>query len=213
MQDVGAHFGSAKPKRRRGRPHLDLTKHRERYWWALAQAHIDIGKERALPEFNIAEMLVTFRFAKLQNPEAWRDGSLLEFRLYGWMQGKKREELAEAMFRGDRKRGAAHLRGDALEHRDSTAYRPMADNLVRPLRKIRSLPVNDPNRVWLAWMTRAWKICLNGEVEQAPRAARFAANAGELDYFNAIMRPVMILRSQQGVDHAEWLAKNIQSLI
>jgi hypothetical protein len=218
MQDVRARFSgfwvkdpdAPKPKRRRGRQHLSLASHPERYWRALLQAHIEIGKARGLSEFKVAEMLVTMRFGNPRNPDDVLGGW---FYLGVWLQGQRRAELEE-LLAARRKRASLNLRCAALEHRDSNAFRPKTDTELRTLRKVRSLSRNDPNREWLRLMTLAWEPCLNGQLEYFVGACWLAQAAGEVPYFNAIMRPVMIMRSQQGAaDHAEWLVKNIRSLI
>jgi hypothetical protein len=75
--------------------------------------------------------------------------------------------------------------------RHENAFHPLGDDIARLLRGVRNAPPMDPDRRWLARMTRAWLICMDGRVEDAWLARELAALAGESSYFEKAMEPLL----------------------
>jgi hypothetical protein len=75
--------------------------------------------------------------------------------------------------------------------RDKNKFRAVADDIRRTLRLWRNSPATNPNRRWLAQMVKAIRICFSGLEEEAEQAASFAAEIGEIRYFEVMLRPIM----------------------
>jgi hypothetical protein len=176
-----------KPARSRGRPPLPLSRDPERYYLALLSAHIEIGRLSGVSEGLVLTTFAGFAFGRpVQTPENLsnmeRTGNYY-VGMSGWLRG-----------------------GESGAWRGRNSFRPLADNWRRKLSRIRTKPKGNPDKRWLQAMTLAWCPCLCGEQEDEGRAAYFAASAGEKEYFEATMRPIMNERWAQreaGVKRAE----------
>jgi hypothetical protein len=171
---------------RRGRPHKPLAEDPDRYWLALTQAHIFCGKQIGISTLRVVE---TFAGLKHGRPI------------------KTPENLA-AMARGERYAVATEkYRSDPnkADWRNKNAFRAIADDLRRKIRRIRS--GGGPNAQWLADMSAAWFMCLQGFPELEDRAEDLASFVGERAYFDTVMRPMLHARSEQrkaGLKRAEF---------
>jgi hypothetical protein len=117
-------------------------------------------------------------------------------------------ENIAAMMRGERYAVATEkYRSDPnkSDWRNKNAFRAIADDLRRKLRRIRSR--GGPDAQWLADMSAAWFICLQGFLELEGRAEDLASFVGERAYFDTVMRPMLHARSEQrkaGLKRAEF---------
>jgi hypothetical protein len=97
--------------------------------------------------------------------------------------------------------GANKAQGPGWLNRN--AFRAYADDLRIRVRKIRQKPPSDNDRRWLAAMSVAWKICLQGNLRMNNRAEALAAIVGEREYFNSVMQPVLYERFVRTLPHRE----------
>jgi hypothetical protein len=175
-------------KRGKGRPAKRLAEDPERYLKALVQAFMhrrDLGLAPAAATDNkIAEGLVTLRYGRPSETEE---------NIAAMMRGERCE------FWADPRQGHIRWAGDinsvsettGKKWRDKNIFRAPTDNLSRDLRRIRTAPVADPCRRWLAAMTILWLICFNGEIASRLFAAQLAELIGEGEYFRNRMMPVL----------------------
>jgi hypothetical protein len=118
------------PKRARGRPAKTLANDPDRYFFAVAQANIDAGKQHGFAERRIADTYVSLRYGRVlqwsKNLEAFALGHpyqvVFKHRLRG-LVGAVGEQCAGWLNRN--------------------AFRPYADGLRLRLRKIRAKPPSD----------------------------------------------------------------------
>jgi hypothetical protein len=163
-----------KPLRRRGRPEKPLSEREDRHALAFMQAALD------RPDIDMSERALTVMLAGL------RYGRVVESR-----------ENLEAMLRGEpflvaMDPAESRAVADDGRWRHKNAFRPRADDMARTLRRARTASVIDKDRRWLACMSRAWAICLQGRVEDGWLAQHLAAMAGESEYFESVMEPVLL---------------------
>jgi hypothetical protein len=175
------------PKQPRGRPVKLLCEDPERYLLSLLQAHIEMGALIGKSDNAIAETFVGMYYGRLlkipENIEAFERGE--KFRVF--------------MLPGDPgfiTRGAL---GGAT-WRDKDIFRQIAAIKIRYLREVRNGHVANPNRRWLAAMTRAWISCYQGMKEDMDLARSFALLAGEGRYFAEIMAPFFRERAARGLE-------------
>jgi hypothetical protein len=168
---------NAKLKRGRGRPPLPLSCDPERYFLALLSAHIEIGKLSGVSEGRVSTTFAGFVFGRpVHTPENVSDMERTGRYQVGmrWLQGVESEEW-----------------------RGMNSFRPIAETLMRKLRRIRAKPSSHPDWKWLRAMTLAWRTCLWGELRHLRQAGFLAASVGEAEYFNATMRPLLAERAAQ----------------
>ena len=184
--------------RKRGRPHIPLADHPDRYLLAILSAHIRIGLRNGLSEGHVLET-----FAGL-----WFGQPMLT------------PENVDAMTLGDGYRVwlPSFLMGaESSDWRGKNAFRPLADNWRRTLQKIRTKATDNPDRMWLAAMTLAWEICFLGDATSRHKALQFAGSVGEASYFERKMKPKLDERAVQraaGADRAtEWVPEFLPNLI
>jgi hypothetical protein len=70
-------------------------------------------------------------------------------------------------------------------------FRPTADSVNHRLKLWRSAPLSNENARWLASMARIMRICFAGLEGRAEFAATLAADIGEKDYFDEVLRPIL----------------------
>ncbi|HEY8215116.1 MAG TPA: hypothetical protein VIG36_13420 [Methylocystis sp.] len=163
-----------KPLRRRGRPEKPLSEREDRHALAFIQAALD------RPDLDMSERALTTMLAGL------RYGRVVETR-----------ENLKAMLKGEPFLVAmdpteSRAVPDDGRWRHGNAFRPRADDIARTLRRARSGSVIDKDRRWLSCMSRAWAICLQRRVDEAWLAAHLAAMAGESEYFEQVMEPILM---------------------
>jgi hypothetical protein len=211
------------PKRPKGRPAKPIATDPERYLKAFIQAlidHEDFMESQGLisdkaSANKIAEMLIGLRYGRL--PEGGRhietkEGGKItaEENLLAMMNGKPFYVYAEP------KNGCAIYRSkeNGDRWRDGNTFRPTTHNVLKDLRLARNGPPDDPSRQWLAAMSMIWKDCFQSDISFSPVAERLADAIGEREYFQAVMKPVMIAHAalrdtgfQGEIPMAGWLAK------
>jgi hypothetical protein len=79
--------------------------------------------------------------------------------------------------------------------RDQNVFRPITDDYLKALRRVRTAPVHDKDNQWLAAMSVLWIICLQGDRACSLGAERLADAIGEGEYFRTRMRPVLIVHA------------------
>ena len=162
------------------KPLADLTKHQ----FALMQAYIDHGRK-----FGWSERYVAIGMARAIYALPAETPSDVAAR------GEQTFELLEPHLDHKDEKGPKTWR-------NKDAFRPLADDLRRKLRRLRS---RDPD--WFDAMSLAWRVCLDGIAEGEDYARMLATAAGERDFFDHKMRPVLRARAKvrrdKGLDRPE----------
>jgi hypothetical protein len=184
-------------KGKRGRPREPLARDPDRYLLALVQAHVDIAKLHGVSERHVVETYAGLLYGRLihsrANVESLARGERFQVQF-------ERDQFAPKGWAG-----TSEMPGPGWLNKN--AFRPYADNLRRKLRKIRNMPPSASDRRWLAAMSVAWRICLQGNVRDCvaalaawgiclqdnPRdcAKALTSCVGEETYFYSVMQPVL----------------------
>lgn len=184
---------AAKPGHERGRPKGStkaLSSDPNRYLDMWAQAHIDCGKLEGKSEISVLETLAGLRYGRpvptRENFEAMARGD--GFKVYMIPPPEKIHIGPD---------GEPIPAGCAWPHQNS--IRPFADSWRRRLRHKREAKDQDGKWTakWFAGMSHVAFCCLQGFDERAGFLEFLAEKAGEKDYFNTKMRPVLIERAKQ----------------
>jgi hypothetical protein len=162
-----------------GRPKKALAESADRYFLAIVQANIDKAKENGISERRVVEVY-----------SALRNGMIVDTpeNLTAMLDWKK----FEVYFKGRRRGCLPDHQNHSGQWHEQDAFRPDADGIRLRLRKIRNAELPDADWFWLAAMSRAWLICFEGEMRLTTYAEALAAIAGERDYFNRVMKPLLV---------------------
>ena len=169
---------------RTGRPTKPLAADMTRYQFALMQAYIDLGRKFGWSERYVAIGLAQAIYAL---PAATPEDVAA--------RGEQTFKLLDPHFNHKDEKGPKTWRNQDV-------FRPLADDLRRKLRRLR---LRDPQ--WFDAMSQAWRVVLEGIGEGEDYAEMLATGAGERDFFDRIMRPVLHARAkvrrERGLDKPE----------
>ena len=173
--------------RLRGRPPLPLREDPERFW--VAQFCTAVAFRRPdEPERQVALKTVMLRHGALIPTSAMEiAGGRLDV-----FDGEKRRYRYIGRPSAD----------DGKTSRNSTAFHPRADDLIRKRRRILD-SVNADDLEWLATMARAWAWADRWPSRWRPfdqcfeTASAYCAKAGEMAFFDTVLAPM--LRHQFGI--------------
>ena len=221
-----------RPKRERGRPPLPLSRHPDRYFYALVSAFLE-GRPPGVSELRVLESSVgALRGVPVHEMEF--KNQLGERIGWGKVLASARDARdsrnSKATPQQLKKLATIERRGpDGLvglykwglgqpgsESRNINAFRPFVDNCRHKLKIIGKKPPTDADWMWLDRMTAAWRICLRGEIELAKAAEGAAWLVGEREYFETDMVPVLAERAaqrQKGIKVAEYPPEYFVNLI
>ncbi|MBG0797174.1 hypothetical protein IYX23_05665 [Methylocystis sp. L43] len=161
----------------RGAPKKPLAKDPDRYFLALAQAHVDCGALSGISERRVFEAFCGLRYGvplgTIENIATMRQGGPF-------------------LVVTDKQRGSP-----GPEWHQKNTFRARADSLRKKLARMRKDPQRDPDARWLAAMSSSWFICLQGFAQSIGFAEFLAESVGEQEYFKRIMRPTLLDRSAQ----------------
>lgn len=163
----------------RGRPKKALAESDDRYFLAIVQANIDKAKESGISERKVVEVYSALRNGMIvDTPE--NITAMIEWNKF------------EVSFKGHRRGCLPDHQNHQEQWHQKNAFRPDADGIRLRLRKIRNAEPTDASRRWLAVMSSAWRICFEGNMRLANHAEALAAIAGERDYFQRAMKPLLV---------------------
>ncbi len=162
------------PKRPSHRPRTRLVDKPERYWLAFQQAAL----ERAKGQVSERRLLIMFAGLRHGQPLMTREN----------LAAMRRGEPYLVAMEEAKSRAQPKL-SHGMRHKN--AFHPPADDTARALRKLRDADPTDPDRRWLACMTRAWLICLDADERDAWLARELASAVGEIEHFTNVMEPVL----------------------